>query len=96
VKLTLVPGKYGKRRVEKRIACNPSRVRITADGDLATVEGYVVDVSKSGLRLCAEKYFPRARKVAVEMSGLLIRGSIRYCCVQKGNPESFDMGLRID
>ncbi len=55
-----------------------------------------MDVSKSGLRLRSDKYFRLAQKVAVEMDGLLIRGSIRYRCVQKGNPESFDMGLRIE
>jgi hypothetical protein len=96
VKLTIVANNYRKRRADKRIPCNPSRVRITAEGDLTTVEGYVLDVSKSGLRLRTDRYFPRARNVAVEMSGLLIRGSIRYCCAQKENPRSFDLGLRID
>ncbi|MGI8960310.1 MAG: PilZ domain-containing protein [Bryobacteraceae bacterium] len=106
MKLTIVAKISGKqlddqsplkcRRVENRIPCNLSRVRITAEGDLATVEGQVVDVSKSGLRLRTDKYFPLARKVAVEMDGLLIRGSIRYRCVLKGNPGSFDMGLLFD
>ena len=103
VKLTIVPRISGKqldvesprqrRRVEKRIRCNLSRVRITAEGDLETVEGYVVDVSKSGLMLRVDRYFRLGRKVAVEMNGLLIRGSIRYRCVQAENPAVLRYGL---
>jgi PilZ domain len=45
-----------QRRREKRIPCDPSRVRITAEGSLTTVEGYVVDVSRSGLKLRTDEY----------------------------------------
>src|SRR4051812_2799428 len=85
-----------ERRLEKRIPCTLSAVRITAEGDLETVAGYVMNVSKSGVRLRTEKYFRCRQKVAVEIVDLLIRGSIRYRTVRSGHPESFEMGLWID
>jgi PilZ domain len=95
-KLLGLESRLEHRTREKRIPCDPSTVRITAEGDLETVDGYVVNVSKSGLKLRTDKYFRCARKVAIEMAGLLIRGSIRYRCVQTTNPGSFEMGVRID
>jgi hypothetical protein len=85
-----------QRRREKRIPCDPSRVRITTEGGLATVEGYVVDVSRSGLKLRTDEYFRIGVPVAIEMDGLLIRGTIRYRCAQKTKPASFEIGMKID
>jgi PilZ domain len=85
-----------RRRREKRIPCDHVMVRITADGSLTTVEGYVVDVSNSGLKLRTDNYFRTGVRVAVEMNGLLIRGTIRYRCVQKTDSESFAIGIKIE
>jgi PilZ domain len=94
--MPVIKGFVEQRRREKRIPCNPSRVRITAEGDLATIEGYVVDVSQSGLKLGTDKYLRIEARVAVEMNGLLIRGTIRYRCVPKTSSGSFEMGMKID
>jgi hypothetical protein len=85
-----------QRRREKRIPCDPSRVRITTEGGVATVEGYVVDVSRSGLKLHTDEYFRIGVPVAIEMDGLLIRGTIRYRCAQKTKSASFEIGMKID
>jgi hypothetical protein len=85
-----------QQRREKRIPCDPSRVRITAEDSLATVDGYAVDVSRSGLKLRTDEYFRIGAHVAVEMNGLLIRGTIRYRCAQKTTSASFEIGMKID
>jgi PilZ domain len=95
-KLLGLESRLEHRTREKRIPCDPSTVRITAEGDLATVEAYVVDASKSGLKLRTDKYFRIGARVAVEMNGLLIRGTIRYRCVQKTSSASYDAGMKID
>jgi hypothetical protein len=86
-----------QRRREKRIPCDPSRVRITAEGSLATVGGYVVDVSRSGLKLRTDEYLRIGAEVAVEMDGLLIRGTIRYRYAQKTkSAAAFEIGIKTD
>jgi PilZ domain-containing protein len=99
-KLQVIESSVQRRRAGKRIPCDLAKVRITAEGDLTTVEGRVVDVSKSGLRLRVHKdfgrHFKHGPKVVVEMDGLLIRGRIRWCSAQKTNREALEIGLQIE
>ena len=95
-KVQVIEAPVRQRRLEKRIPCDPSPVRITPEYDFGTVEGSVVDVSKSGLRLRLPKNFRRGAKITAEMNGLVIIGSIRYCREHEKNRGFFDMGLRID
>ena len=99
-KLQLIESSVQRRRAGKRILSDLAKVRITAEGDLTTVEGRVVDVSKSGLRLRVHKdfarHFNRGPKVVVEMDGLIIRGRIRWCSAQKMNREALEMRLQIE
>src|SRR5436853_1331915 len=98
-KLRVMESSVQRRRAGKRIPSDLAKVRITAEGDLTTVEGRVVDVSKSGLRLRVHKnfgrHFNRGPKVVVEMDGVIIRGRIRWCSAQKTNREGLEMGLQI-
>jgi len=98
--LQLIESSVQRRRAGKRIVCDLAKARITAEGDLTTVEGRVVDVSKSGLRLRVHKdfgwHFKRGAKAMVEMDGLLIRGRIRWCSEQKTTHEALEMRVQIE
>ena len=82
-----------RRSQERRMSCDPSPVRILAEGGLAPVDGYFLNVSKSGLGLCADRPLPRGMKVTVETTRLLITASVRYCLPKARG--SFVVGLQI-
>lgn len=84
-----------RRRDERRILCEPpAPMSIVLDGGLAPVKGYILNVSRSGLGLCANRSLRRGMKVTVESATLRIEGTIRYCVLKSGS--SFDIGLQID
>jgi hypothetical protein len=83
-----------RRKEERRLPCDPSPVRVLAEGHLTFVSGYFLNVSKSGLGLCVDKPFQRGMRVTVEATRLLIRATVRHC-TQKAN-DSFVIGLQID
>src|SRR3954454_23957624 len=82
-----------RRNQERRMPCDPSPVRILAEGGLAPVDGYFLNVSKSGLGLCVDRPLPRGVKVTVKTTRLLITGSVRYCLPKAEG--SFVIGLQI-
>jgi hypothetical protein len=98
-KQPVIDSSFERRRAERRLRSDLSRVHIIAEGDLI-ITARVVDVSESGLRLRVQKdlgtHFQRDAKVVVEMDRLIIRASVRWCSAQKENPDAVDIGLHIE
>ena len=94
-----IDSSFERRRAGRRIPSDLSKVHIIGEGDL-TIAARVVDVSESGLRLRVQKdlgaHFQSGAKVVVEMDRLIIKASIRWCSVQKTNPDAVDIGLQIE
>jgi PilZ domain len=84
-----------RRSKEKRIPCDPAPVQISPEGGLAAIHGYVVDVSKSGIRIRSNTRLQRGVKVTAKIHSVLMTGRLRYC-IQNRHTSSFDIGLQID
>jgi PilZ domain len=83
------------RRVDERRPCEPTPVRIFAEGDPSGIEALVVNVSKSGIGMRLDRRVTSGAKVRVEMKAIIITGSIRYCTSSR-DAGWFDVGLQID
>jgi hypothetical protein len=86
-------GKKRERRVGERYATNASaRVWVLWKNRRKTLTAKVVEVSKSGLRLCVLEYLPAGTKVRVIMQTVTADGEIRWC---QSGVENFRVGLEI-
>ena len=81
------------RRQETRIPCDPGDALLQLAGNPEPVEGYIVEVSKSGLQLRLGTCVPHGVSVRITRAGMIINGEIRYC--RPNDAGSFDTGVAI-
>ncbi len=68
------------RRRERRLPCTPTSALVEFSDGAQTVEGRVVEVSKSGLRLILENRVPEGESVRIDIAGkMIVTGEVRYC-----------------
>jgi hypothetical protein len=92
--LTEIQTQLERRNGEQRVACTLSSIQISSqEGGPTDVKGFVLNVSKSGLGLCADKAVRPGTNVVVALRSLKITGNVRWC---RRNPgDFFDIGLQI-
>jgi hypothetical protein len=91
------PGPPDRRRSgDKRIPCEPTKVRIAVEGEFVPVQAKVVNLSEVGVGLHVTNPYPlrEGMQITIEMYPVLITGSIRYC-TRKSGTEPFQMGVLI-
>jgi len=68
-----------RRADEIRLSCDETLAQIVLEGQPFPVQGYVINASKSGLGMRLDRDITPGTVGTVEMKGILITGSIRYC-----------------
>lgn len=82
------------RRREMRFQCDPAAVLLEAAGHPEPVEGQIVEVSKTGLRLrLGTSAFATSESVRVSHARMIISGQIRYC--RRNAAGAFNTGVQI-
>ncbi|MEQ1885432.1 MAG: PilZ domain-containing protein [Bryobacteraceae bacterium] len=84
--------KPDERRREPRYPTLNRVVPVTADG-LGGFDAEILDVSRSGLRLKAQKAIPSERRLVLRIDHLEIEGTVRYS--RPNEDGSFDIGVKI-
>jgi len=81
------------RRSEVRFATNdPAAITILQPGNPTHVDGRILDISKSGLRLRLSVALQVGQLIQVRVKGFIALAEVRYC---RAISESFDVGTRI-
>jgi hypothetical protein len=82
------------RRTENRLGCIPTKGLVYVKKGVDPRPAEVRQVSKSGLQLVLDQPIPVGSTVAVEFSGMVVEGEIRYWRPNGG--DSFDAGVEIE
>lgn len=88
------PTPPGERRKEERyVAMEPAVITRFRPPSPAAIQGTVVDISKSGLRIQSPVEVPRGTEILIGVERAAIFGTVRYC---RSHAEIFfDIGLTV-
>jgi chemotaxis family two-component system response regulator Rcp1 len=91
-----LPFSGSERRKEARYAVSEQAIiTVSQPAEFRPIEGQVVDVSRSGIRIRSPRAIHRGANLHVQLKHMVVFGRARYC--RKGAaPDAFEIGLAID
>ncbi len=91
-----LPFSGSERRKETRyLVSEQAIITVSQPAEFRPIEGQVVDVSRSGIRIRSPRAIHRGASLHVQLKHMVVFGRARYC--RKGvAPDAFEIGLAID
>jgi hypothetical protein len=91
--IALNSGNEGRREPRLPIRLPAAVVALSGDGGEQSVQGLVLDVSVSGIRLMIPQSVEAETMIFVEMASTLVVGEVRHC--HAGTNSQFEAGIEI-
>ncbi|HYL74921.1 MAG TPA: response regulator [Bryobacteraceae bacterium] len=90
------PFSGSERRKETRYAISePAIITVSQPAEFRPIEGQLVDISKSGIRIRSPRAIHRGANLHVQLKHMVVFGRARYCRKTPA-PDAFEIGLAID
>jgi len=90
------PFSGSERRKEARYAVSePATITVSQPAEFRPIDGQLVDVSRSGIRIRSPRAIHRGANLHVQLKNMVVFGKARYCRTAKA-PDAFEIGLAID
>lgn len=90
------PFSGSERRKEARyMVSEPAIITVSQPAEFRPIEGQVMDVSKSGVRIRSPRAIHRGANLHVQLKHMVVFGKARYCRKTTAS-DAFEIGLAID